>query len=71
MKNGKNVIGRKEASDHKERRKAFVKEFTWDREKNTICKAIKEAIASYAMTAPDPDAQYYLAVDVSKKGLRA
>jgi len=44
-------------------------EFYWDREKKVAFQAIKQAIANNAMAAPNPDAQYHLAVDASKRGI--
>jgi len=69
MKYGKDVGIKKEASDRQQRRNAFAEEFTWDTDKNTAFEAIKQAIANNAMAAPNPHAQYHLAVDASKKGL--
>ena len=44
-------------------------EFTWDRRKEVAFQALKQAIANNAMAAPDPAAQYHLAVDASKMGI--
>ena len=44
-------------------------EFYWDREKEVAFQAIKQAIANNAMASPNPNAQYYLAVHASKRGI--
>jgi len=51
------------------KKKYQEEEFTWTMEKDVAFQAIKQAIANNAMAAPDPSAQYHLAVDASKKGL--
>jgi len=44
-------------------------EFTWDQRREVAFQALKQAIANNAMAAPDPAAQYHLAVDASKLGI--
>lgn len=45
------------------------REFYWNREKEIAFQAIKRAIAGNAMALPNPQGQYHLAVDASKKGI--
>ena len=68
MKYGKAYSGR-EATDQQQRRRAYAEGSTWDSARNTAFEAIKKAIANNAMAAPDPGAQYHLAVDAGKKAL--
>ena len=68
MKYGKDGSGR-EATDRQQRRRTYAEAFTWDSDRNNAFAAIKQAIANDAMAAPDPGAQYHLAVDASKQGL--
>ena len=44
-------------------------QFNWTREEEVAYQAIKQAIVNNAMALPDPQGQYYLAVDASKKGI--
>jgi len=44
-------------------------EFKWTEEKNIAFEAVKQAIVNNAMAAPDPHAQYHLAVDASKRAI--
>jgi len=71
MKYGKECSGSsgKETTDRQQRQRAYAEEFIWDSDRNTAFEAIKQAIANNAMAAPNPNAQYHLAVDASKKGL--
>ena len=69
MKYGRKRSSGRETTERQQTRKALSKEFLWDTDKNTAFEAIKQAIANNAMAAPDPNAQYHLAVDASKKGL--
>ena len=71
MKYGKECSGSsgKETTNRQQRQRAYAEEFIWDSERNTAFEAIKQAIANNAMAAPNPNAQYHLAVDASKKGL--
>ena len=41
----------------------------WDSDTNTAFKPIKQAIMNNAIAAPEPNAQYHLTVDTSKKRL--
>lgn len=43
--------------------------FIWTAEHECAFQAIKQAIATNAMAPPDPDLQYHLAVDASKRGI--
>ena len=43
--------------------------FEWTKEKEVAFQAIKQSISSNAMALPDPEEQYHLAVDASKKGV--
>lgn len=69
MKYGKESSTGKEATERQQRRKVFSEEFLWDSDKNTAFQAWKQAIANNAIAAPDPNAQYHLAVDVGRMGL--
>jgi len=60
----------KETIDWQQRQRTYAEEFVWDSDRNTAFEAIKQAIANNAMAAPNLNAQYHLAVDASKKGLR-
>jgi len=41
----------------------------WRREKEVTFQAIKQSISINAIALPDPEGQYHLAVDASKKGV--
>ena len=43
--------------------------FQWSKESDVAFQAIKQAIANNTMALPDPEAQYHLAVDASKRGI--
>ena len=43
--------------------------FVWTDEQDSAFQSIKHAIVTNAMALPDPDHQYHLAVDASKKGI--
>ena len=43
--------------------------FIWTAEHECAFQAIKQAIATNAMASPNPDLQYHLAVDASKRGI--
>ena len=43
--------------------------FQWSKERDVAFQAMKQAIANNAMALPDPEAQYHLAVDASKRGI--
>ena len=45
------------------------REFYWNREKEIAFQAIRRAIAGNSMALPNPQGQYHLAVDASRKGI--
>ena len=68
--------GRKEVEEKKRGKNAKAKKprkvegpFRWTSEQDSAFQAIKRAISDNAMAPPDPELQYHLAVDASKKGI--
>ena len=58
---------RREKGAKKSRKRAGL--FTWTIEHEEAFQALKQAITTNAMASPDPEQQYHLAVDASKKGI--
>lgn len=43
--------------------------FIWTIERDKACQSLKQEIISNTMASPDPEQEYYLAVEASKKGI--
>ena len=62
---GKKGIGGKAAKKPRKKEAPFI----WTTEQENAFQATKQAIANNAMALPNPEDQYYLAVDASKRGI--